>query len=207
MQVVQSCPTLCNCMDYTVYGILQARMLEWVAYPFSKGSSSPRNWTRVFCIADGFFTNWAIREAPIPPFPSASSSPSFLPLQRNGQSEALKMFCTSHPGAWTPRRKAALMEPDKPTQVRRGSRNGKGSVPFSPSSDLLGSSTMQELSYLWSGLMINVKYRIQNCCETASVQFSRSVVSDCLRPHESQHTRPPCPSPSPRVHSNCLLYQ
>ena len=35
-----------------------------------------------------------------------------------------------------------------------------------------------------------------------SVQFSRSVVSDYLRPHESQHTRPPCPSPSPRVHSN-----
>ena len=35
-----------------------------------------------------------------------------------------------------------------------------------------------------------------------SVQFSRSVVSDSLRPHESQHTRPPCPSPSPGVHSN-----
>ena len=33
-------------------------------------------------------------------------------------------------------------------------------------------------------------------------QFSRSVVSDSLRPHESQHTRPPCPSPTPRVHSN-----
>ena len=36
----------------------------------------------------------------------------------------------------------------------------------------------------------------------SSVQFSRSVVSDSLRPHESQHTRPPCPSPSPGVHSN-----
>ena len=34
------------------------------------------------------------------------------------------------------------------------------------------------------------------------VQFSRSVVSDSLRPHESQHARPPCPSPAPRVHSN-----
>ena len=33
-------------------------------------------------------------------------------------------------------------------------------------------------------------------------QFSRSVVSDSLRPHESQHARPPCPSPTPRVHSN-----
>ena len=36
----------------------------------------------------------------------------------------------------------------------------------------------------------------------ASVQFSRSVMSDSLRPHESQHARPPCPSPTPRVHSN-----
>ena len=36
----------------------------------------------------------------------------------------------------------------------------------------------------------------------SSVQFSRSVVSDSLRPHESQHTRPPCPSPTPRVHAD-----
>ena len=36
----------------------------------------------------------------------------------------------------------------------------------------------------------------------SSVQFSRSVVSDCLRPHESQHARPPCPSPTPGVHSD-----
>ena len=39
------------------------RILEWVAYPFSSGSSQPRDWTRVSCIAGGFFTNWAIREA------------------------------------------------------------------------------------------------------------------------------------------------
>ena len=40
------------------------------------------------------------------------------------------------------------------------------------------------------------------CSQFSSVQFSRSVVSDSLRPHESQHTRPPCPSPTPRVHPN-----
>ena len=39
------------------------RILKWVAYPFSKGSSSPRNWTWVSCIAGRFFTNWDIREA------------------------------------------------------------------------------------------------------------------------------------------------
>ena len=88
-------------MDYTVHGILQARILEWVAFPlsrdlpnpgikprsptlqvgslpaepqgkpklewvtcpFSRGSSRPRNQTRVSCIAGGFFTNWAVREA------------------------------------------------------------------------------------------------------------------------------------------------
>ena len=39
-------------------------------------------------------------------------------------------------------------------------------------------------------------------CSVSSVQFSRSAVSDSLRPHESQHTRPPCPSPTPGVHSD-----
>ena len=39
------------------------RIPEWVAYPFSSGSSQPRNRTRVLCIAGGFFTNWVIREA------------------------------------------------------------------------------------------------------------------------------------------------
>ena len=39
------------------------RTLEWVAHPFSRGSSWPRNWTRVSCIAGRFFTNWATREA------------------------------------------------------------------------------------------------------------------------------------------------
>ena len=39
------------------------RILEWVAYAFSKGSSQPRNWTGVSCIAGGFFTSWVTREA------------------------------------------------------------------------------------------------------------------------------------------------
>ena len=56
------CLTLCDLTDYTVHGILQARILEWVAYPFSSGSSWPRNWTRVSCIAGGFFASWATRE-------------------------------------------------------------------------------------------------------------------------------------------------
>ena len=96
VKVAQSCPTLCDSRDYTVHGILQARILEWVvsllqgifptqgsnpglppcrqilyklshkgslrilewvAYLFSRGSSRPRNRTRVSYIAGGFFTN------------------------------------------------------------------------------------------------------------------------------------------------------
>ena len=63
MKVGQSCPTPCNPMDYTVHGILQTRILEWVAIPFSRGSSQPRDWTQISCVAGGFFTSWATREA------------------------------------------------------------------------------------------------------------------------------------------------
>ena len=41
VKVTQSCPTLCDPMDYTAHGILQARILEWVAFPFSRGSPNP----------------------------------------------------------------------------------------------------------------------------------------------------------------------
>ena len=57
VKVAQSCPTLCDPMDYTVHGILQARILEWVAFSFSKGSSQPRNRTQVSYIAGGFYTS------------------------------------------------------------------------------------------------------------------------------------------------------
>ena len=56
---------LCDPMDCIVHGILQARILEWLAFPFSSGSSQPRNRTGASCIAGGFFTNWAMKEAPI----------------------------------------------------------------------------------------------------------------------------------------------
>ena len=60
VKVAQSCPTLCDPMDYTVRGILQVRLLEWAAIPFSCGSFWPRNWTGVSCIVGRWFTNWAI---------------------------------------------------------------------------------------------------------------------------------------------------
>ena len=63
VKVAQLCPTLHDPMDYTVHGVLQARMLEWVAFPFSRASSEPRDRTQVSHIADTYFTSWATREA------------------------------------------------------------------------------------------------------------------------------------------------
>ena len=65
VKVTQSCRTLHDPVDYTVHGILQARTLEWLACPFSRGSSQPRDRIQVSCIARGFFTSWATREAPV----------------------------------------------------------------------------------------------------------------------------------------------
>ena len=67
--VAKSCPTLCDSMDCSppgssLHGILQARILEWVAIPFSRGSSWPRDWTRVSCIGTQILYHWAIWEAP-----------------------------------------------------------------------------------------------------------------------------------------------
>ena len=55
--------SLCDPMDSTVHGILQARILDWVAFPFSKGSSQPRDRTQVSHTAGRFFTSWATKEA------------------------------------------------------------------------------------------------------------------------------------------------
>ena len=81
VKVTQSCPTLCN----PVHGILQARIQEWVAFPFSRGSSQPRDQTQVSCTVGRFFTSWATRETqehwggyPIP-FPADLPDPGIKP--------------------------------------------------------------------------------------------------------------------------------
>ena len=108
--VSRLCLTLCDPMDCSlpgssVHGILQARLLEWVAIPFSRASSWPRDQIWISGIIGRFFTVWAARKA-------------------------------------------------------------------------------KEI------------YQIR------SDQISRSVVSDSLQPHELQQARPPCPSPTPGVHSD-----
>ena len=67
-EATQLCLTICDPVDCkipgsAVHGIFQARVLEWVAISFSRGSSQPRDWTQVSRIADRHFTVWATREA------------------------------------------------------------------------------------------------------------------------------------------------
>ena len=67
---IQSCSTLCNPMDCSlpgssIHGILQARILEWVATAFSRRSSWPRDWTQVSGIVGRCFTIWATREVEV----------------------------------------------------------------------------------------------------------------------------------------------
>ena len=73
-------------MDYIVHGILQARILEWVALPFSRGSSQPRDQTQVSHIAGGVCTRWAAREAwrqaRWPPIPISLRIFQFVVLHR-----------------------------------------------------------------------------------------------------------------------------
>ena len=64
-KIAQACPTLCDPINYTVHGVLQARILEWVAFPFSRGSSQPRDQTQVSRIA-GRFIRVYLSLAPLP---------------------------------------------------------------------------------------------------------------------------------------------
>ena len=65
LKAAQLCPTPCDPMNYTVHGILQARILEWGAFPFSRGSSQPRDLTQVSHIAGRFFTTRNQKESEV----------------------------------------------------------------------------------------------------------------------------------------------
>ena len=78
--VAQLCPTRCDPVDcnspgFSVHGILQARILEWIAISFSRGSSRPRDGNWISCIAGRYFIIWAIKLWGILAYPQVSSSP------------------------------------------------------------------------------------------------------------------------------------
>ena len=83
-EFAQSCPTLCDPVDCSppgssVHGILQARVLVWVAILFSRGSSRPREQTWVSCTAGRFFTVWTTREVLLSSCFTSIYWPQFLP--------------------------------------------------------------------------------------------------------------------------------
>ena len=112
MLVAQSCLTLFNPMDCSppgssAHGILQARILGWVATPFSRGLSQPRDRTPVSCIASRFFSVWATREAlqqqhsaiiihTSPLFFASLPSPHPTPLGHHRVMGSLCYMATSH---------------------------------------------------------------------------------------------------------------
>ena len=76
-------------MDYTVHEILQARILEWVAFPFFRRSSQPRDQTHVSRIAGRFFTSWATREAQLARINGVKNT---RPAQENAEVSLLYTF-------------------------------------------------------------------------------------------------------------------
>ena len=75
---------LCDPLNYTVRGVLQSRILEWVIVPFSRESSQPRDRTHVSWITGGFFTPWATREAQVRLFPLDFEPETFWVLGEGG---------------------------------------------------------------------------------------------------------------------------
>ena len=83
-------------MDYTAHGILQARILEWVASPFSRGSSQPRHRTQVSCIAGRFFTSRATGKPKNTGVGSLSLLQQIFPIQEsNPVSSIASRFSTN----------------------------------------------------------------------------------------------------------------
>ena len=80
-----------------IHVILQARILKWVAFPFSRGSSQPRDWTQDFCVTGRFFTSWATREALSDVKGKRNQSQLFLHPDDGNQARALS--CLSWPVA------------------------------------------------------------------------------------------------------------
>ena len=112
--LAQSCPTVCDSMGYSppgssVHGILQARILQWVAISFSRGSSQPRERTQVSCTAGRLFTIWTTGN-------TRSREPSLIPL---GLSQVLALT-TSGPDHGCQRSCNASMSVSRQGRARSG---------------------------------------------------------------------------------------
>ena len=149
-------PMNCSPPGSSVHGILQARILEWVAIPFSRASSQLRDWTWVSCIAGRFFTVWATREA-------HTTDPYYSQINCHGPKEKelhvfKKYVFTNHCQAFIMQIKIILIEK---VYVAFFSLQNKPQW-------LLGFKQRRKwMLYIWG----------------VWKKWSRSVVSDSLRPH------------------------
>ena len=151
-------------------------ILQGISFPFSRGSSQPRDQTQVACIAGSFFTSWFTREAICVESPS---KPRIVVLLLS----CVWLFATP----WIAACQAPCLSPSPGVCSESCSLSG-WCYPIISSSVTPFSSCPQSFP--------------------GSVQFSRSLMSDPLRPHGLQHARLPCPSLSPQVCSNsCPLSQ
>ena len=233
----QSCLTLCDPIDCSppsssVHGILQARILEWVAIPFSRVSSQPTDWTQVSCIAGRFFTIWATRKAHL----CANGTQIMAHIKNSPELQSPRSRCLLHHSLGFPIGISKITEAKQnysffpyvcfllshvfsntvsgltiypPLQAQ----NWKVSLEFFLTITKLIPNPSVSPTVLLSKLHVNFTnsqhVHDYNWSKLAwLVQFSHSVVSDSLQRHKPQHTRPPCPSPTPGVYPNpCTVSQ
>ena len=159
VKAAQLCPTLCKHMGYTVHGILQARILQWVALPFSRGSSQPR---------------------------SPALQEDSLPAEPQGKGQVFSWF---HPSQ-------GFLSHQSGEKLSNSCEGRSAEIQVSWKTALIKKDWNEKIS-----LHIN-KQKISQPSANFGLQIQISSVQSCptLWPHELQHARPPCPSPTPGVH-------
>ena len=207
----------------SIHGIFQARVLEWTAISFSRGSSQPRDQTCVSCIADRCFTIWATR---------------LLTSCQHMTTHAVLVHCCQHSGHWwswatsvtiylhdgntppptwsCPPYMSLLQVPENIKPDFESDSMATSKLPFPPSFSFPMNQSFISLilpvfqhpssfypsSFFFLLLILMSKGSGARLTGPTSVQFSRSVVSESLWLQGLQHTRPTCPSLTPRVYPN-----
>ena len=211
-EVAQSCLTLCDPVDCS-HGILQARILEWVTIFFSRGSSQHRDRTRVSHIGDRRFNLWATRVAH---WGWKVDSKEGTKCQHKEPKEKFWYhWGLAASGQKSPHGGLLPLE----CWFRWDIWSIQNAGPKFPCLDIivrcplfLGDLVIQRIpcrSFQASAKcpISNIKdrsilFKMFKLPQFSSVQFSHSVMSDSLQPHGQQHTRLPCPSPTPGACSN-----
>ena len=157
-------------MDYTVHGILQARILEWVAIPFSRGSSQPRDQTQVSCIAGGSFTSWAIREAHLSSevhiISTVYSTPQFC--------------CPERVQTFTCTKLNSLCPSQNHTSSLTFSGNGNSIFPISQTKNLASVLSHNSNPIMYTGHSMTIHLVPVSCLLTSLPSVSSKPPSSCL---------------------------